>query len=123
MAWYSRVSRDITQIPAAIQYFETELLQAQQSSFQSKQDKALLAQLQRKIQIAQEKVNYQQLLLEKSNILSPTAGVAVIKDKSLIVGKPFKVGDFIEYEGTKGTVKEIQIFNSILTTIDNNRVF
>src|SRR6056300_1879756 len=25
MAWYSRVSRDITQIPAAIQYFETEL--------------------------------------------------------------------------------------------------
>jgi len=30
MAWYSRVSRDITQIPAAIQYFETELLQAKQ---------------------------------------------------------------------------------------------
>ena len=28
MAWYSRVSRDITQIPAAIQYFETELAQA-----------------------------------------------------------------------------------------------
>ena len=25
MAWYSRVSRDITQVPAAIQYFETEL--------------------------------------------------------------------------------------------------
>ena len=64
-------------------------------SFQSKQDKALLAQLQRKIQIAQEKVNYQQLLLEKSNILSPTSGVAVIKDKSLIVGKPFKVGETI----------------------------
>ena len=74
---------------------ETELLQAQQSSFQSKQDKALLAQLQRKIQIAQEKANYQQLLLEKSNILSPTEGIAVIKDKSLIVGKPFKVGETI----------------------------
>ena len=28
MAWYSRVSRDITQIPAAIQYFETELVTA-----------------------------------------------------------------------------------------------
>ena len=28
MAWYSRVSRDITQIPAAIQYFETELASA-----------------------------------------------------------------------------------------------
>lgn len=25
MAWYSRVSRDITQIPSAIQHFETEL--------------------------------------------------------------------------------------------------
>jgi conjugal transfer/entry exclusion protein len=25
MAWYSRVSRDITQVPAAIQYFDTEL--------------------------------------------------------------------------------------------------
>ena len=36
--------------------------------------------------------------------------------------KPFKVGDFIEYEGTQGTVKEIQIFNSILTTLDNKRV-
>ena len=36
--------------------------------------------------------------------------------------KPFKVGDFIEYEGTKGTVKEIQIFNSVLTTVDNKRV-
>jgi hypothetical protein len=28
MGWYSRVSRDINQIPAAIQYFETELQQA-----------------------------------------------------------------------------------------------
>ena len=36
--------------------------------------------------------------------------------------KPFKVGDFIEYEGVQGTVKEIQIFNSILTTVDNKRV-
>ena len=28
MAWYSRVSRDISQIPAAIQHFETELQSA-----------------------------------------------------------------------------------------------
>jgi hypothetical protein len=28
MGWYSRVSRDISEIPAAIQYFENELLQA-----------------------------------------------------------------------------------------------
>ena len=28
MGWYSKVSRDISQIPAAIQYFEAELVQA-----------------------------------------------------------------------------------------------
>ena len=28
MGWYSKVSRDINQIPAAIQYFETELIEA-----------------------------------------------------------------------------------------------
>jgi hypothetical protein len=28
MGWYSRVSRDISEIPSAIQYFETELLTA-----------------------------------------------------------------------------------------------
>ncbi len=36
--------------------------------------------------------------------------------------KPFKAGDFIEYDGTQGNVKEIQIFSSILTTVDNKRV-
>jgi multidrug efflux pump subunit AcrA (membrane-fusion protein) len=86
-------SYDLALLELAV--IETELLQAQQSSFQSKQDKALLAQLQKKIQIAQEKVNYQQLLLDESNILSPTSGVAVIKDRSLILGKPFKVGETI----------------------------
>src|SRR6056300_1109991 len=30
MGWYSNVSRDINQIPAAIQYFESELAQAKQ---------------------------------------------------------------------------------------------
>ena len=33
--------------------------------------------------------------------------------------KPFKVGDFIVTQGYSGTVKEIQIFNTILTTLDN----
>ena len=32
MAWYSKVSRDINQIPAAIQYFETELQQAKKDA-------------------------------------------------------------------------------------------
>lgn len=33
--------------------------------------------------------------------------------------KPFRVGDFIVTQGYSGTVTEIQIFNSILTTLDN----
>lgn len=33
--------------------------------------------------------------------------------------KPFRVGDFITTQGYSGTVKEIQLFNTILTTLDN----
>lgn len=39
----------------------------------------------------------------------------------MIIFRPFKVGDFIEASGIKGTVKEIQIFNTILNTPDNLR--
>ncbi len=37
----------------------------------------------------------------------------------ILIIKPFKVDDFIEAQGFMGTVKDIQIFNTILTTIDN----
>jgi small conductance mechanosensitive channel len=37
----------------------------------------------------------------------------------ILLFKPFKVGDFIEAQGEKGSVKEIQIFNTILTALDN----
>ena len=40
----------------------------------------------------------------------------------LIIFKPFKVGDFIEAAGKLGTVKEIQIFNTILNSPDNVRI-
>ncbi len=40
----------------------------------------------------------------------------------LILFKPFKVGDFIEGGGTLGTVKEIQIFNTILASPDNRKI-
>ena len=40
----------------------------------------------------------------------------------LIIFKPFKVGDFIEAAGKMGTVKEIQIFNTVLNSPDNVRV-
>jgi small conductance mechanosensitive channel len=36
--------------------------------------------------------------------------------------KPFKVGDYIEAQGYAGVVKEIQIFNTILTTPDNKTI-
>jgi small conductance mechanosensitive channel len=36
--------------------------------------------------------------------------------------KPFKVGDFVDAQGYTGTVKEIQIFNTILKTPDNKTI-
>lgn len=36
--------------------------------------------------------------------------------------RPFKLGDFIEAAGTMGTVKEIQIFNTILSSPDNRKI-
>jgi len=40
----------------------------------------------------------------------------------LILFKPFKVGDFIIAGGEMGTVKEIQIFNTLLAHPDNRKV-
>ena len=40
----------------------------------------------------------------------------------LLLFKPYKVGHFIEAQGYAGTVKEIQIFNTILTTVDNQTI-
>lgn len=40
----------------------------------------------------------------------------------ILLFKPYKVGHFIEAQGYAGTVKEIQIFNTILTTVDNQTV-
>lgn len=37
----------------------------------------------------------------------------------ILILKPFKVGDYIEAQGYAGSVREIQIFNTILKTPDN----
>ncbi len=37
----------------------------------------------------------------------------------ILLFKPFKVGDVVEAQGYTGAVKEIQIFNTIMTTPDN----
>lgn len=40
----------------------------------------------------------------------------------ILVFKPFRVGDFIEAQGQTGTVKEIQLFNTVLNTPDNKTI-
>ena len=40
----------------------------------------------------------------------------------VLLFKPYKVGDYIEAQGQSGTVKEIQIFNTILNTPDNKTI-
>lgn len=41
----------------------------------------------------------------------------------VLLFRPFKVGDFIESQGVSGTVREIQIFHTILTTPDNKVIY
>ena len=40
----------------------------------------------------------------------------------ILIFKPFKVGDFLEAQGYMGVIAEIQIFNTIITTVDNKTV-
>lgn len=40
----------------------------------------------------------------------------------LLVLRPFKIGDFVEAGGVSGTVKDIQLFTSVLATPDNVKV-
>ena len=40
----------------------------------------------------------------------------------ILLLKPYKVGDYIEFGEFKGTVKEIQIFNTVINTYNNDRI-
>ena len=53
-----------------------------------------------------------------SGNLSNFAGGLII-----LIFKPYKVGDFIEEQGLSGTVREIQIFHTVLTTTDNKVIY
>ena len=53
-----------------------------------------------------------------SGNLSNFAGGLII-----LVFKPLKVGDYIEGQNANGTVREIQIFHTILTTVDNKVIY
>ena len=54
--------------------------------------------------------------------LLASAGVAVGM-AIILVFKPFKVGDYIDGPGVSGTIKEIQIFHTILSTLDNRMIY
>ena len=53
-----------------------------------------------------------------SGNLSNFAGGLVI-----LLFKPYKVGDYIEAQGSGGVVREIQIFHTVLTTPDNKAIY
>lgn len=53
-----------------------------------------------------------------SGNLSNFAGGLII-----LIFKPYKVGDYIETNDASGTVKEIQIFHTILATLDNKIIY
>jgi len=40
----------------------------------------------------------------------------------ILLLKPYKIGDYIEAQGFAGTVKEIQIFSTIINTADNKQI-
>lgn len=40
----------------------------------------------------------------------------------ILLLKPYRVGDFIEAQGYSGTVKAIQIFNTVINTLDNKAI-
>ena len=53
-----------------------------------------------------------------SGNLSNGAGGLII-----LLFKPYKVGDYIEAQGVGGTVKEVQMFHTVLGTVDNKVIY
>jgi small conductance mechanosensitive channel len=41
----------------------------------------------------------------------------------ILLFRPYKIGDYIQAQGQEGTVKSIQIFNTVITTADNRTIF
>ena len=56
--------------------------------------------------------------LALQNTLSNVAGGI-----TLLVTKPFQVGDYVEADGVNGTVKAVDLSYTTLTTIDNKEIF
>ena len=56
-------------------------------------------------------------LAVKDSISSLAGGIVIL----LI--KPFGLGDYVELDGVGGTVREMGLFNTMLTTVDNKRIY
>ena len=41
----------------------------------------------------------------------------------ILLMKPYRIGDYIEAQGQAGTVKEIRLFSTVVTTTDNKRIY
>lgn len=41
----------------------------------------------------------------------------------ILVMKPYRVGDFISAQGQSGTVREIKLFSTVITTVDNRTIY
>ena len=41
----------------------------------------------------------------------------------ILLFRPYKIGDYIQAQGQEGTVKSIQIFSTVLVTVDNRTVY
>jgi len=40
----------------------------------------------------------------------------------VLIFKPYRVGDLVDIQGTVGTVQEIQVFNTVINSLDNKKV-
>ncbi|MCL4161975.1 UNVERIFIED_CONTAM: hypothetical protein GTU68_064946, partial [Idotea baltica] len=40
----------------------------------------------------------------------------------VLIFKPYKVGDLVDIQGTVGHVEEVQVFNTVINTLDNKKV-
>ena len=80
---------------ASLNIAQTELLRVKQSSFSSSQEKAKIKELEAQVQYQKQEVNYQKALLDQAIIQAPTSGIAIVGEKSAILGQPFSVGQKI----------------------------
>lgn len=41
----------------------------------------------------------------------------------ILLLRPYRIGDYVEAQGQAGTIKEISLFNTVITTVDNKTIY